>query len=224
MPRSRVPALGPRRGSTCPHPQPPAPALPTFPLFEARIQPRASLLRASTLFGRPQVSAWFRNREGNLLVAVGASHPTPDIEANPKQEGAGADQRGDAYGEDRLLHEDINLNGSRSVPVDARPRSWELARRLGVKGRAASAGRPLLRTRPRRCPSWNSRNAPSSEARPMGVRSGRAWGEVRRCHKPELRRRLICCPMPLPRGLGQTGSYERRGSQVRRKRLTEGCA
>jgi len=39
-----------------------------------------------------------------LLVVVGTAHPTPDVEAYPKEEGTGADHCGNADGEDRLLH------------------------------------------------------------------------------------------------------------------------
>jgi hypothetical protein len=120
-------ALGPRRGSTCPHPQPP------------RRRSRLSLFSKpgfspGLLFCRRRPCLDARKRAlgsgavpgclmGCLLVAVGATHPPPDVEANPKEERAGTNQRGDADGEDRLLHGDINLNGSHSVPVGAWPRS-----------------------------------------------------------------------------------------------------
>jgi len=109
--------LGPRRGSTCPPSPTPRAGAPDFPSSKPGFSPGLLFCVLRIYLDARKRAPGSGSVRGNLLVAVGASHPTPDIEANPKEEGAGADQRGDPYGEDRLLHDDINLNGATQFPL-----------------------------------------------------------------------------------------------------------
>jgi hypothetical protein len=71
------------------------------------------------------------------LVVVRTAHPTPDVEAHPKEKDAGSDQRGDADGEDRLLHVEPNRNPPHSVPFVTQTRSRDpglVAPRLKASG------------------------------------------------------------------------------------------
>ena len=210
MPRSRVQLSDPGAARPAPIPNPRAGA-PDFPSFRSPDSAPGFFFVGVDRVWTPASARLVPGpcRGGGSIGRRRGDASTARCRSKPKEERAGTDQRGDADGEDRLLHGDINLNGSHSVPVGAWPRSRGTALDAAALRAERRRRGVLCCERSPRCPSWNSRNLRSDEAAPWGVRSTRVWGKVTGCYKSGLRQTSDCAPCFLARGLGQTAPYER---------------